>query len=156
MAFSIPTSMSLESAQALLSKATHLTEGQRECALREYLEASQEETTPAQAYVKNDLPWTILSVGQSAADIEAAVKAGKMSISAALAAIGASAGGLKIRWNPKGTISVKRGGQWPWASLRRDQWESILTAADGIRSYIATHSSAIDKADKADKLAKSK
>jgi hypothetical protein len=154
MAFSIPLSMSLESANALLAKATHLTEGQRECALREYLEGQSAPPADKKDYVKNDLPWQTLSSGIDAKDIEARIKSGALSISDAMKLMAAPTG-LKIRHNPlTGTISVGNGNKWPLASWYTSQWMAVLSLADSIRKYIADNQVAIAKGEAIGKAAK--
>jgi len=131
-----------------------LSEGEKEAALREYLEGQANPTVAKKDYVKNDLPWSILAVGETPEAILAKFKAGKIDLPEATRLISGSTGGLKIRHNPTGTISVKSSGQFPWCSLYADQWNKLLAVADGIHAYITANSATITAAEVANKAAK--
>ena len=148
-------SLTLTQVQSLLEKSS-LSEGEKESALRDYLEgqASSPTANEEKEYAKNPVAWSSLSAGVDAADIEARIKAGKLTIADAIKLMAAPAG-LKIRYNPlTGTISVKAGGQWPLASWYSSQWASVLAAADSIRKYIADNQVAITKGEAIGKAAK--
>lgn len=155
MGFSIPASLPIEKAQELLGKAVHLTEGQRQSAMQEYLEAQvAPKGNAASGFVKNPIPWTPMGGPVSQADVLAKVASKELDIKEA-ARLLASNGGLKIRYNPMtGTVSVKNAGQFPWASLYRDQWERLLAMADDIRAYISENDAEIEQAELVGKAAK--
>lgn len=153
--FALPVTMPEDKAKELLAKAIHLSEGQKEQVWRAYLEGQPGFTpTVPLATAKNETPWTPMGGPVSQAEILNKVKAGALDIQDA-ARLLASNGGLKVRYNPAtGTISVKGSGQYPWASLYRDQWDKLLAVGDDIRAYIALNEKVIAAAEVAGKAAK--
>jgi len=157
-AFALPANMPEDKAKALLSKAIHLSEGQREQCWREYLAANGRGDDPSpvaeeKGYAVNPLPWTAMGGGVDMTTVLQRVAAKEIDTAEA-ARLLASAGGLKIRHNPTGTISVKGNGRFPWASLYADQWEKVLAVAAEVTAYIALHREEIDAAEKINKAAK--
>ena len=155
--FTIAASIPEEKAKELLSKAVHLSEGQKEQVWRKYLE-SQGKAVPIVSGTKNPVGWTSLGGKVSQVDLLKKVASGEIKDLAEAAKMLASSGGLKCRYNPEtGTISVKGNGQYPWASLYADQWEKLNAVMGEVMGYIAANKTAIDAAElvgKASKAAK--
>lgn len=160
--FAIPANMPKDKAQELLKKAVHLSEGQREQVWRDYLEAIGESDTSdadddaARAggeYAKNDTPWSKIGGGVNTTEVLAKVASGEIAPGDAARML-ASTDGLRIRHNPTGTVSVKGGGKYPWASLYADQWQKLIAVGNEVLGYIQSNYAEIEANEQANKDAK--
>jgi hypothetical protein len=154
--FSIPTSVSPERAQELLDKAIHLSAGEKEQVMREYIDARNAPTVkPADKPKSKVGVKTKLGNGVSMTDVLAKVAAHEITSEQAAKLLAGAGNGLSIGINPEtGTICVYGlTAKWPVA-LYGSQWAKLLAVADEVQLYIMEHAEEITAAEEIGKARK--